>query len=105
MSYRSALPAVVLAAAAAVLLAVGHRVRVRRDLALIAGYGPRRVHDADGLARWVGGWVLALGGATLAAAVAALAWPRVGPWLGRPYAALVFATAVAIVIGARRYAR
>ena len=70
MSYRSALPAVVLAAAAAVLLAVGHRVRVRRDLALIAGYGPRRVHDADGLARWVGGCVLALGGATLAAAPA-----------------------------------
>ncbi len=102
MSYRSAPPAVVLAAVAAVLLAAGSRVRVRRDVALIAGYDPRRVHDADGLARWVGGWVLALGGATLAAA-AAFAWPGVGPWLGRPYGALVLATAVAIVLGAGRY--
>jgi hypothetical protein len=102
MSDGSALPAVVLAAVAAVLLAVGYRIRARRDVALIAGYDARRVHDADGLARWVGGGVLALGGATLAAAVAALA---VGPVLGRPYGALVLATVVAIVLGARRYTR
>jgi hypothetical protein len=105
MAAHSALPAVVLAAVAAALLAVGYRIRVRRDVALIAGYDPRRVRDADGLARWVGGWALALGGATLAAAAAALAWPGVGPLLGRPFGALVLATAAAIVLGARRYTR
>jgi hypothetical protein len=105
MAASSALPAVLLAAVAVVLLAVGYRVRVRRDVALIAGHDARRVRDADGLARWVGGWALALGGATLAAAAAAFARPGVGPLLGRPYGALVLATAAAVVLGARRYVR
>jgi hypothetical protein len=91
---------------AAVLLAGGYHIRAHRDLSLLAGYNLRRqIRNRDGLARWFGGGLLGLGAATLGVAVPMLVRPSTGPWIGRPYGALVIVTVVGLTVGGRRYAR
>lgn len=95
--------AIPFAAVALLCFVVGYRIRVRGDVQLIAGYDPARVRDPAGLGRWFGGVVLGLGGVALAAALAQLVRPSAGAVVARTFAAVVLATAAALVIGARRY--
>jgi hypothetical protein len=54
----------------AVNLGVGYLIRYRRQYGLIAGYDPKRTANPERLARWVGGWSMALGFEALISALA-----------------------------------
>jgi hypothetical protein len=59
-----------LALIGAVNIVVGYLIRYRQQYGLIAGYDPKRHPSPERLARWMGGWSLALGVESLIAAIA-----------------------------------
>ena len=85
------------------LLFLGYLIRFRRMTHLIAGYNRERVRDEGGLARWVGGCVLAMGGLVIVAGLGALNWPDALAPLTLFLSGSVGALTVLAAWGARRF--
>lgn len=67
--------AAILGAVGLLLAGMGYLIRFRKSLRLISGYRPDQLRDPDGLARFFGGWTIALGFGHLALAALALRYP------------------------------
>jgi uncharacterized protein DUF3784 len=103
MSPQILAPVVVLLFAGLPLLVLGYLIRYRKRLGLIAGYDPARVRDPEGLARWFGSWVLALGAlSVIFAGLLAAPSSHTGA-IVVGYVVVDFACAAVLVLGCRRY--
>lgn len=89
--------------AAGVLIALGYRIRFRREWRLITGFELGNVKDPEGLANWVGSVGIILGSLTFGAAAVAWSRPELATTLGSAYAVVVCAVTAVMAIGSARY--
>ena len=86
----------------AVNLLVGYLIRYRRQYGLIAGYDVKRHPNPERLARWVGGWGMALGVESVIAALTIGARAADTRLVLRVFAVAVIVSAIALFGGSRR---
>ena len=93
--------AIFLALIGAVNLVVGYLIRYRQQYGLMAGYDPKRLPNPERLARWMGGWSMALGVEALAAALAIGAGAADAQLALRVFAVAVLVSVVVMFVGSR----
>ena len=89
----------------AVNLLVGYLIRYRRQYGLMAGYDPRRLRTPERLARWTGGWGIALGLECIATGIAAACLPEDARIVLRVFAVAVIVTVVILMAGSESRGR
>jgi len=96
-----AVESTLLALIGAVNIVVGYLIRYRRQYGLIAGYDPKRHANPERLARWMGGWSLALGVESLLASIAIGAHVRDPRLVLQVFAVAVILSVIAMFAGSR----
>ncbi|SEW12623.1 DUF3784 domain-containing protein [Natrinema salifodinae] len=85
-------------------VALGYQIRYRGMVRLVAGYDPEEVVDGTGLARFVGGLLIAVGAVT--AAIGVLDYlDRGGEVLWYAFSAFVIVATAVVIVGSNRYTR
>jgi len=90
-----------LALIGAVNFVVGYLIRYRQQYGLIAGYDAKRNPNPERLARWVGGWSMALGMESVIAASAMGARAADSRLVLRVFAVAVIVSVIVMFAGSR----
>lgn len=94
---------IIMLVASVIVLVIGYQIRFQRRLSLIAGLEVSRVRDPDGLARWIGTGLLAVGGLELLLGLVLLVrWAPVVPLI-LAYVGVSIAGMVLLLTRMRRY--
>ena len=90
----------------AMLLVLGYLIKYQRKMSLIAGYDPERVTDERGLANWVGGGLLLIGGIGVAVGLLMVVVPEdYMLLLVLPFGVGIVIGSIVLAVGCGKYMR